>query len=82
MWFNERCRLAKEKRDKMWRNLRRRRTNRTIEDYHRARNIYTQIRREEEANYEKDIVDKYNSDQSFSISTSAVRLRSKVQFKD
>ena len=52
-WFNERCRQAKEERDKMWRRLRRRRTDRTIEDYHRARNSYTEIRREEEANYEK-----------------------------
>ena len=62
VWFNERCRLAKEERDKKWRNLRRRRTDRTAEEYHRARNIYTEIRREEQANYEKNIVDKYESD--------------------
>ena len=46
----------------MWRRLRRRRTNKTIDDYHRARNSYTEIRREEEENYEKNIVDKYESD--------------------
>ena len=62
VWFNDRCRFAKEERDKKWRRLRRRRTERTIEDYHRARNRYTEIRREEEANYEKNIVDKYDSD--------------------
>ena len=62
VWFNERCRRAKNERDKKWRRMRRRRTNGTIEEYHKARNNYTKIRREEEANYEKNIVDKYDSD--------------------
>ena len=59
VWFNERCRKAKEERDREWRNMRRRKDERSSEKYHRARNNYTKIRREEEAKYEKNIVDKY-----------------------
>ena len=62
MWFNERCRKAKEERDREWRNMRRRKSEWSRDKYHRARNNYTKIRREEEAKYEKNIVDKYESD--------------------
>ena len=62
VWFNERCRKAKEERDREWRKMRRRRNERTRANYQRARNTYTEVRREEEAKYEKNIVDKYESD--------------------
>ena len=55
-WFNERCRVAKEKRDKAWDIYRKRRGNQTWTNYKRLRNEYTKIRRQEARNYEKNIV--------------------------
>ena len=62
IWYNERCRKAKEERDRAHKKMKRRRSEKTRAEYKQARNKYTAVRREEEANYEKDTVNKYKSD--------------------
>lgn len=61
-WFNKRCRKAKEKRDRAWGITRKRKNNQTWEKYTKLRNEYTKIRRQEAKNYEKNIVNKCESD--------------------
>lgn len=57
-WFNKRCEKAKVERDKSWNKMRRRDNQQTRDVYKRARNEYVRVRREEERNYEKNIVNK------------------------
>lgn len=49
--------LQGKKRDSIWRKMRRY-TAKNMRDYNLARNSYVKIRREEEKNYGKDIIDK------------------------
>lgn len=56
-WFNGRCEAARAKKEKAWNKMRRRNTQKNREEFKRARNEYVQVRRQEERNYEKDIVD-------------------------
>ena len=80
-WFNERCRRAKEERDKRWKQMRREKNSRTIQNYRRARNIYTDVRREEEAKYEDNIVEKFESDPKifFKYLSSKTKIKNAVQ---
>ena len=57
-WFNKRCKDALEMKKKAWNKARKRRNSRTWKEYTQARNKYTTIRREEQRNYEKNIVEK------------------------
>lgn len=61
-WFNDNCRIARDKRDKAWDITRRRRNEQTWNKYKRLRNEYVRIRKQEARNYEKNIVDKCESD--------------------
>ena len=57
-WFNKKCEKAKEVRDAAWKTWRKRGTSRTKEEYKTARNEYVRIRREEQKNFERDIIDR------------------------
>ena len=57
-WFNLRCLEAKKKKERSWRNYKRRRNNTNWEKYKQMRNDYTKVRREEEKKYEKNIIEK------------------------
>ena len=57
-WFNGRCNTAKRKRDKAWRKWRKTRTAEAGNEYKTERNEYVRIRREEEKNFERGIVEK------------------------
>ena len=57
-WFNARCFKAREKRDRAWRSWKKSMNERNRESYRAARNEYVKARREEEINFEKDIVEK------------------------
>ena len=57
-WFNARCTKAKEKRDEAWKRWKRNRNLRNKENFKIARNEYVKVRKEEERQYEKDIVEK------------------------
>lgn len=55
-WFNNRCRVAKERRNRAWNKWRKRRNQRRWQDYINERNEYVKIRREERRNYERDVI--------------------------
>ena len=57
-WFNHKCRLALEKRNKTWNKARKRKDAHSREEYKKVRNQYVRIRREEERCYKKDIINK------------------------
>lgn len=57
-WFNRECMDAKNKRDRMWRNWRRRKRQDLWVKYTEARNEYVRLYRETKRKYEKDIVNK------------------------
>lgn len=57
-WFNVKCEAARERKIKAWKKMCRRNKQKNREEYKMARNIYVQVRRQEERNYEKNIVDK------------------------
>ena len=57
-WFNWRCEKAKRKKNRAWRDLKKRPSKNNSEKYKKARNDYVLIRREVERNYQKKIVDK------------------------
>lgn len=57
-WFNARCFKAREKRDRAWRGWKKNKNERNRESYRVARNEYVRARREEERNFERDIVEK------------------------
>ena len=57
-WFNKRCEESKRKRDTAWNKWMKRKGPFAWEEYKKARNEYTKIRREEARKYEKNIVEK------------------------
>ena len=57
-WYNARCQEAKRAKDRAWKKLIKQRNGYNSEKYKEARNEYIRIRREEERNFEKDVVDK------------------------
>ena len=57
-WFNNRCQEALTRRNVAWNRARRKPSNHAQKKYKDARNEYVKIRREEEAKYEKNIVNK------------------------
>ena len=57
-WYNIRCAKAKRNRDEAWNRWKKKRTTDAGIKYKLARNEYVRIRREEERNFEKDIVEK------------------------
>ncbi len=61
-WFIARCAGAKKMRDIAWTRMKRNRNQRNKEDCKIARNEYVKIRRMEEIDYEKDIVEKYKDE--------------------
>ena len=61
-WFNARCIKAKEKRDQAWEKARKRGNTHNWEKYRKLRNEYTKIRRQEAANFEKNVVGKVETD--------------------
>lgn len=61
-WFNLRCKRALDRRDAAWARVRRRNTERNWNKYKQERNRYVNIIREVKKNYEKNIVNKCESD--------------------
>lgn len=57
-WFNIRCAEAKKEKDRAWKKMMKQRRQDTREEYRRARNEYSKIRKEEEKHFESDIVGK------------------------
>ena len=57
-WFNARCARARKNKELLWKRYSRHRSEPARARYNEARNSYTQIRREAQMNYEKDIIDK------------------------
>ena len=57
-WYNARCQEAKRAKDRAWKKLIKQRNLFNSERYKEARNEYIRIRREEERNFEKDVVEK------------------------
>ena len=54
----QKCAKAKENRDKAWKKWKKSRNVANKETFKIARNDYVKVRKEEERNYEKDIVEK------------------------
>ena len=57
-WFNGRCKRARDNKELLWTRYNRHRSARARARYNEARNSYTEIRREAQINYEKDIINK------------------------
>lgn len=57
-WFNKKCEVVKEKRDKAWNRWRRTKHPRKWQEYIAERNSYVKLRRKEKIYYEKDIINK------------------------
>lgn len=57
-WYNGRCAEAKKTKDKAWKKLKTQRNENNSLQYRKARNEYVRIRREEERNFERDVVQK------------------------
>ena len=57
-WFNARCERARNNKELHWKRYSRHRSIAARARYNEARNSYTEIRREAQINYEKDIIDK------------------------
>jgi len=57
-WYNRKCELAEKEKEEAWNRWRRKGSHKLWEKYKLARNEYVRIRREEERNYEKNIVEK------------------------
>ena len=57
-WFNVRCVIAKKKRDEAWKKMKRNRDPRNKENFKLARNNCTEVKKEEEREYEKDVMEK------------------------
>ena len=57
-WFNKRCFTARAEREKAWKKWRRNRRPELWTEYTKKRNEYVKIRRTEQRNYERNIVDK------------------------
>ena len=57
-WFNARCERAKKNKEILWKRYSRHHSEPTRTRYNEARNAYTQIRKESQRNYEKDIIEK------------------------
>ena len=57
-WFNASCERARKNKETLWKRYSRHRSEQARTRYNEARNTYTQIRKEAQRNYEKDIIDK------------------------
>ena len=57
-WFNARCARARKNKELLWKRYSRHPSEPARIRYNEARNSYTQIRKEAQINYEKDIIDK------------------------
>ena len=57
-WFNNKCMKAQKERNRAWDKVRKQYSKKAWENYKKARNEYVRVRREEERQYEKDIVSK------------------------
>ena len=78
-WFNARCKEAKRKKDLTWKRWNRHRTKPARERFVLARNEYTEIRREEARNFEKDIVER--SEKEPKILFAHINRKTKVKNK-
>ena len=61
-WFNRKCLMARNEKRRTWSRWRKERSERRWNDYVNARNESVKIIREEKRNYEKDIMEKCQSD--------------------
>ena len=57
-WYNARCKLARAEKEAAWNRWRKRGGQEKWEEFKVARNEYVRILREEERNYEKEVVHK------------------------
>ena len=80
-WYNEKCMEVKRKRDVLWNRFRRHGGQRAYDNYKKARNEYTRIRREAQRNYEKDIVVKCQDQPKlfYSYVKSRIKVTDKIQ---
>ena len=76
-WFNDKCQKAWEEKNKAWNKVRKRKNPRTWKEYTEARNRFTAIRRNEQCNYERNIVDKCKNEPKLFYRYINGRLKSK-----
>ena len=77
-WLDGRCLAARQKRDLLWNRLRRHHGEQAYKRYKRARNEYTQVRREAEIEYQRDLVNKCKEEPKLFYS----HVKSKTKVKD